>query len=89
MAKSVNEYLTELAKCREAYTVVFNSMNEITTHMNMLKTELQEVCPHDETETHRETYAGSYLNKGYTDYITKCKTCEKKLAERTEMGYYG
>lgn len=89
MAKSVKEFLDDLSKCREAYDTLYKSMKELSEHMSTLQTGLQNVCTHEETKTEIKSVSGDYYDRGYIDYITKCAVCNKKLTEKTEIGYYG
>lgn len=89
MAKSVKEFLDDLSKCREDYDTLAKSMKELSEHINKLKTGLQDTCTHEETKTESYHFSGNYYDRSYTEYTTKCAVCDKKLAEKTETGYYG
>lgn len=89
MAKSVKEFLDDLSKCREAYDTLAKSMKELNEHINKLKTGLQDTCTHEETKVEADYFPGSYYDRSYTEYTTKCTVCDKKLAEKTVTGHYG
>lgn len=74
---------------REEINQLMLKKDEIDKAISSKFTELRNSCTHSQTETKKEFFEGSYLNKSYWETYDICKICGYRKLLRTEFGGYG
>lgn len=81
--------MTTISEYLELQEKVNRKREFIEKHKKILG-EMLKKCNHEETYVKEHYFSGSYNDKAYTVYDTRCSLCDKILETRTkEHSWYG
>jgi hypothetical protein len=88
MSDEMKRLITEIVSIRKEIVRVQDEVNNQSVALQVLREELQAVCPHEEVKEEEEYYSGGYLNKGRNIIRDICTVCGVVVAEEIEEGSY-